>query len=134
MIILLMRIWIKVSKIGSRTHSVSIICIEAVLHFHSCIIANINNVTPVFLLCKVKLHSHKHFERLVCFLLAVFYACLLLRCLGTIYVEIYTVFVAFFEKKLRQGVLLKFLNILKRVWWPVTCCWSTHFLLNYYIN
>ena len=89
--------WIEVAKITGSVHWMQIGSISTVLHFHTCVLAEINIISPCFIFLKVVLNPHEHIECLVGLFLTVFDAFhfRFVRWSGKI--EVYTVFVALLE-------------------------------------
>ena len=110
---------VEVTKLSLLTLEITIGSVVAVLHFHSCIFAEIDIVAPRLLPSKVVLNAHVHVECLICFLLAILNAFELTLLFRSHEVQINAVFVALFEKNLWESMLFKRFYTVVRVACPV---------------
>ena len=117
---LLVVVRVEVAQVGVRAHGNKVARVTAMLDFHTCIVAEVDVLTPRFLLGKVILHTHIHVESGVGLGLAVLHALDFVVVLGHGILEFDAIGLALLEEQLRQSVLLERSFLIVGVLGPVS--------------
>ena len=111
-VVLSRRIWVEVANVRAVANWVDVASVQTVLDLHAGVPANIDVVSPIGVLGEIVLHSHIHVEGLVSLRLAVLNALNFALVLRGCEVKINAVFVALFEEKFWQSILLGLLVVI----------------------